>query len=235
MNQLEKEIQYHYTFRFSNGHVKDFKVRVIKETLTVIRPENGEFPDWAKLSQFKCIHCPLDPEKNEFCPLALNLKDILREFSEYNSFENVDITVETSNRDYHKFTSLQNGISSLLGILMVTSGCPIIGKLKPLLYFHLPFATLDETQVRAFSLYLLSQYIKWKKGDFPDWDMKYLAKIYEDIRIMNHNVSKKIISLGQKDASINSLVILNNFADYVTITLEEKLLNELEFYLKEFL
>ncbi|GAB6281826.1 MAG: hypothetical protein STSR0008_05680 [Ignavibacterium sp.] len=65
--------------------------------------------------------------------------------------------------------------------------------------------------------------------------MENLNKIYEELQILNHNVSQKIAELESKDTSVNSLIILNNFADYITFTLDEKLINELELYLKEFL
>lgn len=62
-----------------------------------------------------------------------------------------------------------------------------------------------------------------------------IKKVYEDIRILNYHVSQKIVTLIKKNASINSLIILNNFAEFVTIILSEKALEEVEFYLKEFL
>lgn len=107
---------------------------------------------------------------------------------------------------------------------MVTSGCSVLDKLKPLLHFHLPFASVNETEVRVFSLYLLSQYIKSLRGEEPDWEMKKLQKVYEDIRILNYHLSQKIVTLIKKDTSINSLIILNNFAEVVTIILSEKAL-----------
>lgn len=202
--------------------------------MTIQRKPTHNAPEWTELSKFKCSHCPLDENVNTHCPLALNLVDMIHEFQHHNSFDRVKITAEAPNRTYYKETELQSGVSSYLGILMVTSGCPIMGKLKPMLHFHLPFATLEETEVRAFSLYLLAQVIKLKRGENPDWEMNNLFNIYEDIRTLNHNVSKKIADLEQKDASINSLVVLNNFADYVTFTLDEKLMDELSVYLKEF-
>ncbi|MBM4175943.1 MAG: hypothetical protein FJ213_07200 [Ignavibacteria bacterium] len=230
----EPEIKFQYTFEFPDGRKKEFDVHVHRDTMGIISPVKRDIPDWAKLTEFKCEHCPLDEHEIYYCPLALNLIDILDAFNDELSYEMVDITVKTTNRDYHKKTALQVGISSLLGIMMVTSGCPIIGKLKPLLYFHLPFATLEETQVRAFSIYLLAQHLKKKRNEVPDWEMKNLEKIYDDIRILNHNVSKKIVNLSNKDASINSLVILNNFADYVMMTLSDKTIDELEYRLSEF-
>ncbi len=234
LNQ-ESEMKFYYKFSFPDGRKKEFDIHVHRDTMGIIRPSKKEIPDWAKLSEFKCQHCPLDENEIYYCPLALNLIDILDAFSEDISYDMVDITVETVNRNYHKQASVQIGVSSLLGIMMVTSGCPIIGKLKPMLYFHLPFATLEETQVRAFSIYLLAQYLKSKQGEAPDWELKELEKIYNDICILNHNVSKKIVHLSKKDASINSLVVLNNFADYVMMTLSDKTIDELEYRLSEFM
>jgi len=72
------------------------------------------------------------------------------------------------------------------------------------------------------------------KGQEPDWEMNKLKKIYEDVRTLNHHVSKKIVNLSNRDANINSLIVLNNFAEFVTIILGEKTIEELEFYLREF-
>ncbi len=230
----ENKIYFTYHFTFSDDSVKTIKAIVNKETLSIIEPQNIYFPVWAKLKNFKCPHCPLNEQEHEYCPLALNLQTILSEFNDKNSFEIVEVMVETPERNYHKKTSLQQGVSSLLGVLMVTSGCPVMGKLKPLLYFHLPFASIHETEVRALSLYLLAQYVKMIKGQEPDWEMNKLKKIYEDVRTLNHHVSKKIVNLSERDANINSLIILNNFAEFVTIILDEKTIEEIEFYLKEF-
>ncbi|MCX8056581.1 MAG: hypothetical protein N3F03_03095 [Ignavibacteria bacterium] len=224
--------KYHFTFRDDTS--KTLTVVVEKSDLSIVKPQHKYFPDWAKLKSFKCPHCPLNEEEHQYCPLALNLQDIISEFGDKNSFDIVQVFVETPSRNYLKKTSLQQGVSSLLGILMVTSGCPVMGKLKPLLYFHLPFASIEETEVRALSLYLLAQYVKFIKGEKPDWEMEKLKQIYEDVRILNHHVSKKIVNLSERDASINSLIVLNNFAEFVTIILGEKTLEELEFFLKEF-
>ena len=233
--KISDELEYTYTFIFPDGQQKVLSIKVDKATLGIIRKDRSHYPEWAKLSKFKCPHCPLSEEKYDYCPLAMNLVDIIEQFRDLPSFQNAEILVETQQRSYSKKTSLQAGVSSLLGILMVSSGCPIMGKLKPMLHFHLPFASLEETQFRALSFYLLSQYIVWKRGAEPDWEMNNLVNIYEEIRELNHSVSKKIVNLEEMDTSINSLVILNNFADYVTFTIDEKMIEELEFYLRGFL
>jgi hypothetical protein len=234
MKEDNEKIIFKYHFLFKDDSEKLITVIVDKKDLSIIEPSCKYFPEWAKLSKFKCPHCPLDEKIHEYCPLALNLQLILSEFNDKNSYEQVKVYVETQARNYEKRTSLQQGVSSLLGILMVTSGCPVMGKLKPLLYFHLPFASIEETEVRALAFYLLAQYVKMLRGNEPDWEMKKLKAIYEDVRTLNHHVSKKIVNLSEKDASINSLIVLNNFAEFVTIILGEKTIEELEFFLREF-
>lgn len=230
----EQDLFYKYTFKFHDGITKEFLIRLDKDNLEIIRDSKQEFPEWTMMQNFRCSHCPLNEKTYEYCPLAISLTKVIDEFRNCSSFENVDVFIQTNNRNYQKNTSLQSGVSSLLGIMMVSSGCPIMAKLKPLLHFHLPFATLEETEIRVFSTYLLAQCIKWKKREKPDWEMNGLFLIYEDIRTLNHNVSKKIADLESKDTSINSIVILNNFADFVTFTLDERTIDELEIYLKEF-
>lgn len=231
----EETLSFTYHFKLPHNEVKEFTVLLRRSDLSIIHKENELLEtDWALLENFACSHCPLDRDTHKYCPIALNLHKLVREFNDFSSFDTVEVEVETTSRNFAKHTSVQSGVSSLLGIFMVSSGCPIMGKLKPLLHSHLPFATLDETQLRVFSLYLLSQYIRFKKGLEPDWEMNGLVDMYENISILNKNVSKQIVKLEDKDAGINSLIILNNFAEYVTFTISEKLIDEIEFYVKAF-
>ncbi|KAB2909669.1 MAG: hypothetical protein LC102_02240 [Ignavibacteriales bacterium] len=230
----EEVLFFNYKFKFKD-EVKEFPVYLNRSDLSIIQdPKEDLEIEWALMETFACPHCPLDPKVHKYCPLAQNLYRVLKEFSNFNSFEKVEVEVTTVARKYVKETPLQGGLSSLIGILMPASGCPIMGKLKPMLHTHLPFATLDETQIRVFSMYLLSQYLKMKKGEKPDWEMNKLVDIYEDIAILNKNVSKQIIKLSEKDAGINGLIILHNFAEYVTFTINEKLVEEIEYFMKGF-
>jgi len=229
-----KEIKIRYFFRFNDESKIELNLTLNPEDLSIIEPKIEKFPEWAELKNFKCSHCPLNELEVKYCPLALRIQTILSLFNNRISFEEVDVFVETPIRNYSKTTTLQAGVSSLLGIFMVASGCPVMGKLKPLLYFHLPFASVTETEIRALSIYLLAQFVKKIKGEQPDWDMKKLKDIYDDVRLLNYNVSRNIVNLAEKDASINSLIILNNFAEFVSLLLDEKIIDELEFYLKDF-
>jgi hypothetical protein len=85
--------------------------------------------------------------------------------------------------------------------------------LKPMAYFHLSFSSVEETVVRAISLYLLKQYFIWKSGGEPDWNLKKLEQHYQNVRQVNQGILRRIRSLSKKgDADLNALVILDDFA-----------------------
>jgi len=232
---MENKFEIVYKFSLPSGEIIKYKVPLLKDSLLIADEAPGKKMEWAKLEFFKCPNCPLDSSLIEYCPLALHLIQLIRTFSHKESYTECEVEVETPARSYKKKTTLQAGVSSLLGIIMVASGCPVMRKLKPILHFHLPFASLEETEIRAFSLYLMSQYINWKKGKHPDWEMNNLFNFYEEIKILNINVSRKIADLEKKDTSINSITVLNNFAEYVTFSLDEKDLSDIEIFFDEFM
>lgn len=115
------------------------------------------YPEWTELKNFKCPNCLLVENEYKYCPIAVNIIDLI-DFFKTSSYPEVNVIVDTEIRRYSKHPSLQKGISSLMGIYMVTSGCLIMEKLKPMVRYHLPFATLEETSYRMVSMDLLAQY-----------------------------------------------------------------------------
>lgn len=235
MEETTSEFELNFSFVFKDGKEKKVKVRIDEKTLNVIRPELRVPPKWASLDNFKCPHCPIDESKYKYCPLAVNLNDVITDFTEFHSYDEVDVTIETSDRTYFKHTSLQSGLGSLLGIVMVANDCPLMGKLKPMMRYHLPFATLEETDYRVLSMYMLAQYVIARKGGVPDWEMNNLKDLYEDIKKLNQNVSKQLSKINTKDAIVNAVVILNSFAEHVTFLLSKNMKQRLEILFKDYL
>ncbi|MCF8262412.1 MAG: hypothetical protein K9J12_16675 [Melioribacteraceae bacterium] len=223
---MEKILVYKYKFVFNESIEKEFEIKIESDSLNIIKDENDNLPEWTLLENFKCSNCPLDSNEVKHCPVATNLVDIIEFFSDIPSYEEVRIYVESSDRNYFKDSSVQDGVSSFVGILMTTSGCPVLGKLKPLVRYHLPFASLEETEFRVFAMYSLAQIAKLKLGEKPDFDMVGLKHIYEEILKTNLNIASKIADVEMKDTSINALVGLNNFADSVSFSLDEDGLRE---------
>ncbi len=218
-----KVISYKYTFFFEDGKEKKFAINLNADTLDLIYDHELEKPDWAKKNNFNCPVACSEHKDETHCPIGIHINHMIKQFSNLPSFQKVRISVETNNRIYFKETSLQVGLGSLFGIIMPASGCPVLGKLKPLVKFHLPFSNNEETEFRVFSMYLLSQFFLRKKGKDVDWEMYNLKKLYEDIRNINRNLAKNIADLEKLDAGINSLIVLDTFADSVSFSLEENL------------
>jgi len=219
---MEEELRhYSYNFEFEDGSRRSFDVFIEPHTLQVVRQTKKEPAEWTKLESFECEHCPLDQNEFQYCPVAVSLEELIDFFSDKTSFERVKVTVKSEEREYFKETDIQSAVGSLIGILMPSSGCPILAKLRPMLRFHLPFATIEETEFRVFATYALAQFLRHKKGKAPDWELKSLAELYEDIQKINTNVASKIAKLEKQDASINSVIVLNNFASTVTMNLDD--------------
>ena len=215
---------------YSGGYSLVVKSSAILDnsTLNLIQATRDSYPEWTVLTFFQCPLCSLDASRQRFCPVAVSLCDPIERFCNFKSYEEVEVTIEIEERKYKKHTTLQKGLSSLIGIYMVTSGCPVMEKLKPMVRYHLPFATEAETKYRVLSMYLLAQYFLYRRGKRPDWELKDLVKIYEDIHIINKYFSQRFSQIKIEDASLNALVILDCFADSITFSITEDMLAEIE-------
>jgi len=215
-----------YRFDFENGPQKDFVIELDDKTLGLILAEDKPKPEWTKLHYHQCENCPLD-DHEEYCPVAVNLASLVESFQDSISFEKTTVTVETKERTFVKDTTLQKGLSALIGIYMVTSDCPIMDNLRPMVRFHLPFATSRETVYRAVTMYLTAQFFIMRKGGKPDWDLKGLSEIYKAISVVNRGISKRISNASNKDANVNAVVILHSVGESLPYVIESGL-NDIE-------
>lgn len=220
--QEDSPLTFRYTFQFDSGAENTITVQLDRKTLQCIQSVRVSYPPWTALPYRKCSNCPLSEEQHPQCPAATGLLDVVEHFGRSMSIEQVQVTIETEARTYVKRTSLAEAVSSLMGIVMVTSGCPVMGRLRPMVRHHLPFATLDETKYRVFSMYLLAQFFAERYGRQPDWDLKGLPNLYEDIRIVNREFFKRLSEMGLEDASLNAIVRLDTFADAITYVLDQR-------------
>lgn len=96
---------------------------------------------------------------DHLCPIAARVVDLVESFRDSVSYEEVTVTVETAERSFRSRTSLQKGLSGILGIYMVSSGCPVVNKLRPMVATHLDAGLsgrLAALQVQDESLNALS-------------------------------------------------------------------------------
>lgn len=227
-------IKIHYIFKFIDGASTAFEVFLDAKTLQCINPIPASLPTWTELNYHKCENCTLNPRQFKHCPVAANIAGMVDAFRDFTSRETAHVTVMTRQRDYVKSTTLQEGISSLLGIYMTTSGCPVMAKLKPLVRYHLPFASLEESVVRVVSMYLLIQYFLMKKGRKSDWDLKKLEIIYDQIRKVNAGISHRLRHAAALDASVSALGTLDYTATLLPVMINDTL-NAIESSLSSYL
>ncbi len=228
MDNSNENVQINYRFIFKNGEEREFPITFNRYSLNLASKGNKKIYQWAELNFCRCPVCTLNEKQYQYCPIALNMIDLVEFFKGATSHEMVDIVIETRERNYTKHTSLQRGLSSLIGIYMVTTGCPTMEKLKPMVLFHLPFASDEETRYRAISMYLMAQYFKYKKGQAPDWDLTDLVKIYDEISILNKHFCERLRNFQVEDASLNAVIILDCFANSVIFSISKNGMNELE-------
>ena len=214
-----------YCFDFDNGRDITYLVRLDRDALHLINEEIGGTPEWVDLSYKKCTNCPLTEADNKYCPVALNLVQVTKKFSDVISHEKVFVSVTTEERTYKKRTTVEEALSSLMGIIMVTSGCPILDHLKPMARFHLPFSSAVETTIRTLSMYLLAQYIVNKDTDIHtiNFNLDDFEKIYSQIKEVNNDFSIRLSKAGKKDANLSALSNLDSNATLVTMTIEDTL------------
>src|ERR1700752_750036 len=124
-------IVFDYDFLDSDGERLHYTVVLDPDTLLSTLPAMDRFPDWTRLEFHKCTHCPLAPERQPHCPVAVSIAGVVVAFSRKISHEVVTVTVKSPERTYEKRLSLQQGLCSLLGLLMATSGCPHMDFLRP--------------------------------------------------------------------------------------------------------
>jgi len=228
---MSDPIKITYCFVFDDGRDKTFLIQLDRDTLNFINGEVNDAPEWANLSYNKCKNCPLSETDNKYCPVAFNLKHLTEKFSTILSHENVFVSVITEDRTYKKRTTIEEALSSLMGIIMVTSGCPVLDHLKPMARFHLPFASPAETTIRSLSMYLIAQFLLTKDPGTHavNFNLDEFEEIFSKIGEVNNDFSIRLHAAGEKDANLSALANLDCNATLISLTIEDTL-NELKQY-----
>jgi hypothetical protein len=207
-----------YEFTLADGRVQRFVVGDEPE-----RPESTELPAWTKLGFHQCANCPLAVEASPRCPVAVDVFRITDGFADILSHERVHVRVQRDARRWETDCDVQTGLGSLLGLVMASSGCPILGELRALTRFHLPFAEFEETLFRTVGLYLLRQYFVAQDGGEPDFRLAGLARLYDDLQEVNRSFKRRIEGASPRDANINAVTLLFSVSALVALSLESGL------------
>jgi hypothetical protein len=212
-----------YRFTLVSGRQEVFALALDARTLELQAAVPAQPPAWARLEFHRCPNCPLRPEAHPLCPAAAKLADVVPRFEPLLSYERVRLEVETEERTIVGETTAQQALSSLLGLIMATSGCPHLGFFKGMARFHLPLASEEETLFRSVATYLLAQHLRQRSAGAAAPDLGGLQRIYSALRIVNASFTKRLRAAGRADATLNALVLLDVFAIVVPTAVEDSL------------
>ncbi|HHB92850.1 MAG TPA: hypothetical protein ENK59_06545 [Thioploca sp.] len=210
-----------YTFTMDDGKGLNYRIEFERSREHVL--EQSYYPKWTKLDFHQCPHCPLKLDECSYCPIAIDAHEILMGFTEILSCKEADIRVLTPEREYFKHTDTQTGLRALIGFVMATSNCPIMFPFRGMAYYHLPFASLDETVFRVASSYLLHQYYVHKKTGEFDIEFTGLKEHFKEIQTLNRHFLERIRAACEADSNLNVLATLFTISSMLSLSLERHL------------
>ena len=184
----------------------------------------AEAADWTRLEYCQCTNCPLERTPGARCPAALDMQPIVEDFRALPGVKKVDVTVTSKEREYRKVTGLEEGLRSLMGLVMANSACPILSNLKPMAFTHLPFATQEEFIVRSVGTYLLRQYYRSQTGEETDWDLDGLIALNRELQLVNQAMWQRVHSACEGDSNLKALLSFFTLSSSVSYSLESQLL-----------
>jgi hypothetical protein len=218
-----KNIVIHYRFLRADNSSKDFIFELHPIRMELSSPVCENLPGWTLLDFHQCPNCLLNTTDARHCPLASKMVHIVHRSEDLPSYDQIKVEVHTEARHISQQTTAQIGISSMMGLVIATSGCPHTAFFKPMARFHLPLASKEETIFRATSMYLLAQYFRHNQGRRADFELAGLSRIYADMQIINQAVAERLRAATRTDSSINAIVILDCYAKSLPFAIEKSL------------
>ncbi|WP_205849092.1 DUF6901 family protein [Natronospirillum operosum] len=178
---------------------------------------------WTRLAYHQCSNCPLDKDQDARCPAAVDIQQVVEDFSALPATQRVTVTVESPARQYHKITGLEEGLRSLMGLLMANCACPILNKLKPMAYTHLPFASQEEFIIRSVGTYLLRQYFHHQADHQADWTLHGLVELNNELQLVNQAMWQRVNAGCEGESNLKALLSFFAMASSVSYSLEAQL------------
>lgn len=223
-----------YCFKLGNEEAEVFDVNLDPNTIELLDNIPDVLPGWTNLDFYQCPNCPLDTNIYPYCPTAAHLVNVLHRFDSLLSYHQTHLVVTTKDRIISQVTTVQRGVSSLIGLVIAASGCPHTAFFKPMARFHLPLANNEETIYRASAMYLLAQYFRNKNGKEVDFKLTGMEKIYNDIRMVNRTMADRLREAAKSDSLLNAIVQLDIYAQTVSVVIEDSL-EEIRFLFEAYL
>jgi hypothetical protein len=111
-------------------------------------------------------------------------------------------------------------MSSVLGLIMATAGCPWTDRFRPMARFHLPFANETETVYRSISMFLLARELG---GAGHMQGFAELEKLYESLHVVNRGMARRLGAATRTDPAQNAMALLDSYTTLLPAALEGSL------------
>jgi hypothetical protein len=168
----------------------------------------------------QCANCPLNAADHPHCPAALQMASAIEPLKALVSFDTVGVTVTQAERTIYAETTAQQAMSSVLGLIMATAGCPWTDRFRPMARFHLPFASEVETVYRSVSMFLLARELA---GTGPQGGFAALESLYENLHVVNRDMSRRLGAATRTDPAQNAMALLDAYTTLLPAALESSL------------
>ena len=177
-------------------------------------------PFWTKLSFSQCANCPLNAAEHPHCPAALQMAAAIEPLKALVSFDTVGVTVTQEERAIYAETTVQQAMSSVLGLIMATAGCPWTDRFRPMARFHLPFASEVETVYRSVCMFLLARQLGLASGSEG---FAALEKLYENLHVVNRDMARRLGAATRTDPAQNAMALLDAYTTLLPAAIDSSL------------
>lgn len=212
-----------YRFHLPGSASADIALDFDRRTFALIPSGEERDESWTALDFHKCEHCPLDGAETPHCPFARAVSRFIHQFDAFYSYEGAVVEVITEQRTMVAQGAVQQGLSSLTGLVGATCGCPRLEFFRPMAHFHLPFASEAETLYRLFSSQLMRQFVQAGADGPALVSLDGLQDRCEEVSVVNRGMAERLRAAVSKDAVVNGIVILDTFNQAAPYVIAEKL------------
>ena len=222
---MKHALRIRYGFDLPDGSKKHVDLRFDPANFRLCNDVPAEPPFWTELKFSQCANCPLSADEHKHCPSALHMAPAVELLKELVSFDRVGVTVTQAERTVHAETSAQQALSSVLGLIMATSGCPWTDKLRPMARFHLPFANEAETVYRSVCMFLLARELLKHEltGAGESSGFAELKDLYANLHVVNRDMSRRLGAATKTDPARNAMAWLDSYTTLLPAALESQL------------
>jgi hypothetical protein len=206
-----------YRFDLPDGSQKSLDFTFGAADFRLVNEPPAVPPFWTDLKFNQCANCPLNAAEHPHCPAALQMASAIEPLKALVSFDTVGVTVTQAERTIYAETTAQQAMSSVLGLIMATAGCPWTDRFRPMARFHLPFASEAETLYRSVSMFLLARELA---GTSRAPGFAALEELYENLHVVNRDMSRRLGAATRTDPARNAMALLDAYTTLLPAALE---------------